>query len=423
MEDLKELLVNEQDAGGPGLGFTLLDLKHSPYSLPDSSTEEDTSFETSSEDENRTPKYILRFGDKIKRTDSSNVVFTPPIEQLDLSPSVGFSGDLDGSSNEPISAPTSPSDARCQDWFNIRKVNDEVWSHDSKPSPSAIQHLNKPSTSYEPYDRSGDTLGDDLLRQKDDESDPASQDNDSKVTELLEKLHLLDVERDELIHALYKQIQNVEHSKVKPHLESPRHHSRSVATPCPTNGPEEQNPTQTDRVRAWRAVADRRDIRQPFTRSPSNSRHFRPRSQRYGQQLTWGPNDKIVLLNINNQRVDSYLGEISDEVFDSMIDRMEERPYCAYHHLRGYCPNKTCSRTLSHAQMVQVVAGLGASMATIAPRVSYVLEEQNVRSTNSMAWIKQLFEYGDLDSIRLWWEARGEAIITNFEKEAIEHAR
>ena len=46
---------------------------------------------------------------------------------------------------------------------------------------------------------------------------------------------------------------------------------------------------------------------------------------------------KKVLLNINEERVDQEPGEIDHETSESMLDRIEERPFCVYHHLQGSC--------------------------------------------------------------------------------------
>ena len=48
----------------------------------------------------------------------------------------------------------------------------------------------------------------------------------------------------------------------------------------------------------------------------------------------WGM-ENIVLLNINNERVDQELGEIDYETSESMLDRIEERRFCLFYHLLG----------------------------------------------------------------------------------------
>ena len=62
---------------------------------------------------------------------------------------------------------------------------------------------------------------------------------------------------------------------------------------------------------------------------------------------TWGPDEKTVLLNINNERVDSELGNIGPDVVESMADRMEDGKFCVSYHLQGVCINlaqgKDCS--------------------------------------------------------------------------------
>ncbi|KAL2044657.1 hypothetical protein N7G274_002431 [Stereocaulon virgatum] len=68
----------------------------------------------------------------------------------------------------------------------------------------------------------------------------------------------------------------------------------------------------------------------------------RVHTQGSGQQIIWGPSDKAILLNVNDQRVDTFLGKLDDEVHESMLDRMAERDFCIWHHLKGICYNKTC---------------------------------------------------------------------------------
>ena len=47
--------------------------------------------------------------------------------------------------------------------------------------------------------------------------------------------------------------------------------------------------------------------------------------------------EKKVLLNINDERVDQELGEIEHETSESMLDRIEERRFCLFHHLQKSC--------------------------------------------------------------------------------------
>ena len=48
-------------------------------------------------------------------------------------------------------------------------------------------------------------------------------------------------------------------------------------------------------------------------------------------------NEKKVLLNINDERVDQELGEIDHETSESMLDRIEERRFCLFYHLQDSC--------------------------------------------------------------------------------------
>ncbi|KAL2044080.1 hypothetical protein ABVK25_012488 [Lepraria finkii] len=101
-----------------------------------------------------------------------------------------------------------------------------------------------------------------------------------------------------------------------------------------------QNTIDMQAVHNWQAAANEKvDVRGLATLRLPVRRIQVPRS---AQQLTWGPNDKAVLLNVNDQPVDAYLGEPDDEVYESMLDRMEEREFCTWHHINGSCYNKTC---------------------------------------------------------------------------------
>ena len=101
-----------------------------------------------------------------------------------------------------------------------------------------------------------------------------------------------------------------------------------------------RNTTGMQAVHSWQAEANEKaNVRGSANPRPPVRRVQVPRS---AQQLTWGPNDKAVLLNVNDQRVDAYLGEPDDEVYESMLDRMEEREFCTWHHINGSCYNKTC---------------------------------------------------------------------------------
>lgn len=63
---------------------------------------------------------------------------------------------------------------------------------------------------------------------------------------------------------------------------------------------------------------------------PRHLRHLHP-PRRVAKQ------DKIVLLNIKNERVDPSPEPEDFETRESMLDRMEVRGFCKYYHLRGKC--------------------------------------------------------------------------------------
>lgn len=124
-----------------------------------------------------------------------------------------------------------------------------------------------------------------------------------------------------------------------------------------TSGDESgQHSTNIQAIYDWQAVANKNiNVRGLNTRRPP-----RPRiqTQGSGQQITWGPSDKAILLNVNNQRVDTFLGELNDEVHESMLDRMDERDFCIWHHLKGICYNRTCKFRhggLSKAELVVLI--------------------------------------------------------------------
>lgn len=63
---------------------------------------------------------------------------------------------------------------------------------------------------------------------------------------------------------------------------------------------------------------------------PRHLRHLHPPRRAVKQ-------DKIVLLNINNERVDPAPEPEDFETRESMLDRIEVRGFCRYYHLRGKC--------------------------------------------------------------------------------------
>lgn len=61
---------------------------------------------------------------------------------------------------------------------------------------------------------------------------------------------------------------------------------------------------------------------------------------------TWAPNQKIVLLNVNDERVDGNLGPMDAEASARVAERSEQHKLCNDFHLRGKCKTMTC--TYSH---------------------------------------------------------------------------
>lgn len=59
-------------------------------------------------------------------------------------------------------------------------------------------------------------------------------------------------------------------------------------------------------------------------------------SQQMNRRSTWGSN-QMVLLNINDERIDPPLLEEDYDTLESMKDRMEVKRFCSYYHLQGNC--------------------------------------------------------------------------------------
>ena len=57
---------------------------------------------------------------------------------------------------------------------------------------------------------------------------------------------------------------------------------------------------------------------------------------------TWSPNQNIVLLNINDERVDSYLGKVDAEAAARLSERNEKHKLCNDFHLRDKCWVTNC---------------------------------------------------------------------------------
>ncbi|MCJ1267955.1 hypothetical protein MMC22_007841 [Lobaria immixta] len=61
---------------------------------------------------------------------------------------------------------------------------------------------------------------------------------------------------------------------------------------------------------------------------------------------TWAPNQRIVLLNVNDERVDSNLGPIDADASARVAERFEQQKVCNDFHLRDKCRTSGC--TFSH---------------------------------------------------------------------------
>ena len=64
-------------------------------------------------------------------------------------------------------------------------------------------------------------------------------------------------------------------------------------------------------------------------------------------ESTWGPETNNILLNIDNQRVDSQLGKLDPKAIDSYKKRTNKKKVCKWYHLDGVCLNGS-SCTYSH---------------------------------------------------------------------------
>ena len=65
------------------------------------------------------------------------------------------------------------------------------------------------------------------------------------------------------------------------------------------------------------------------------------------RRSTWGPGTKSILLNIDNQRVDSQLDKLDPKAIESFKQRSKKRKVCMWYHLDGRCLNGS-SCTYSH---------------------------------------------------------------------------
>lgn len=107
-------------------------------------------------------------------------------------------------------------------------------------------------------------------------------------------------------------------------------------------GEEEEMAFDDEEVTDWKAFA------QSHRRSKSNFVPSRSRPKLRSEPApavsgsTWAPQEKIVLLNINDQRVDSELGVPDRQTRESFAARMQKKKLCVYFHLAGNCFNNPC---------------------------------------------------------------------------------
>lgn len=88
----------------------------------------------------------------------------------------------------------------------------------------------------------------------------------------------------------------------------------------------------------------------PVTRQSSNSSVSQPRNNSAGAGMpfvkhssTWNPNRGIVLLNLNDDRIDANLGKPNPDAERSLKKRAERGRLCNDFHLRGVCHASSCS--------------------------------------------------------------------------------
>ena len=96
------------------------------------------------------------------------------------------------------------------------------------------------------------------------------------------------------------------------------------------------------------AISDWNTLAQSHKRSRSESVPSRSRPKLRSEPAptvsgsTWAPHEKLVLLNINGQRVDSKLGVSDRETRESFAARTQKTKLCVYFHLLGNCFNNPC---------------------------------------------------------------------------------
>ncbi len=93
--------------------------------------------------------------------------------------------------------------------------------------------------------------------------------------------------------------------------------------------------TSLDGATVKEAVAKWQEVAEEIVESPFHQRPL-SRSPRKGASTR-----KSVLLNVDDERVDSPPNAEDLEVRESMLNRAEERRFCSSYHLRGYCSTGT----------------------------------------------------------------------------------
>lgn len=90
--------------------------------------------------------------------------------------------------------------------------------------------------------------------------------------------------------------------------------------------------------------------------------------QQSRRTLAWNPNERAILLNINNERVDATTEKIDYEVMEDMMDRIEVRKFCNYHHLLGGCITTFNGGTCKYVHDPELNAMQLAALRTVVRR-------------------------------------------------------
>ena len=95
----------------------------------------------------------------------------------------------------------------------------------------------------------------------------------------------------------------------------------------------------TSAVHNWNRVANNRSKK-------ASSRNTVRQPQANGVPgSTWDSSERIVLLNINNERVDADLGKIDSKSYDSFMVGFKSEKLCHHYYLLGNCHAPECSYT------------------------------------------------------------------------------